>query len=289
MRSEAEMLKLILTTASADERIRAVLLNGSRANPRVEADCLQDYDIVYAVEDVADFLRTPDWIKGFGEILILQTPDTMLQAKDVSPHHFCYLMQFTDGTRIDLTLAEQTWLKEGPLDSLTVTLLDKDQLFQGLPEPCEADYLPKPPTAREFAECCNEFWWVSPYVAKGLWRRQLPYARVHLDTVLRRQLLQMAGWYIAYHHEWQVNPGHCGKHLEKWLPAELWQLWRLSYADADYDSSWRALFAMGRLFVTMSSHVADAGGFALPIDTDALTEFLYRIREMPHPLLSPEE
>src|SRR5687767_507179 len=33
MRGEKEMLELILDTASRDERIRAVILNGSRANP----------------------------------------------------------------------------------------------------------------------------------------------------------------------------------------------------------------------------------------------------------------
>lgn len=33
MRSEQEMLDLILDTARQDERIRAVILNGSRANP----------------------------------------------------------------------------------------------------------------------------------------------------------------------------------------------------------------------------------------------------------------
>ena len=38
MRSEREMMNLILGTAQADERIRAVILNGSRANPNVKRD-----------------------------------------------------------------------------------------------------------------------------------------------------------------------------------------------------------------------------------------------------------
>ena len=33
MRSEQEMLDLIINTARDDERIRAAILNGSRANP----------------------------------------------------------------------------------------------------------------------------------------------------------------------------------------------------------------------------------------------------------------
>ncbi|MCI3923000.1 aminoglycoside 6-adenylyltransferase [Paenibacillus sp. TRM 82003] len=37
----------ILGTADRDERVRAVALNGSRANPKAPRDLFQDYNIVY--------------------------------------------------------------------------------------------------------------------------------------------------------------------------------------------------------------------------------------------------
>jgi aminoglycoside 6-adenylyltransferase len=37
MRSEQEMFDLILSTARTDPRIRAVIMNGSRANPNARA------------------------------------------------------------------------------------------------------------------------------------------------------------------------------------------------------------------------------------------------------------
>ncbi len=52
MRSEQEMLDLILDTARKDERIRAVMMNGSRANPNAPRDFFQDFDIVYFVTEV---------------------------------------------------------------------------------------------------------------------------------------------------------------------------------------------------------------------------------------------
>ncbi|MDP3177964.1 MAG: aminoglycoside 6-adenylyltransferase, partial [Spirochaetaceae bacterium] len=52
MRSEIEMLDLILDTAKGDERVRAVVMNGSRADPEAPRDILQDFDIVYLVVDV---------------------------------------------------------------------------------------------------------------------------------------------------------------------------------------------------------------------------------------------
>lgn len=55
MRSEEEMLELILNVAKNDKRIRAVLLTGSRANPSAPRDAYQDYDITYFVKDVTPF------------------------------------------------------------------------------------------------------------------------------------------------------------------------------------------------------------------------------------------
>ena len=59
MRNEKEMYDLILGIAQNDERIRAVIMNGSRANPNAPADIFQDYDIVYIVTDIASFKAEP--------------------------------------------------------------------------------------------------------------------------------------------------------------------------------------------------------------------------------------
>ncbi len=40
MRSEQEMFELIINTARNDDRIRAVIMNGSRANPNCAAGYL---------------------------------------------------------------------------------------------------------------------------------------------------------------------------------------------------------------------------------------------------------
>jgi hypothetical protein len=51
MRSEQEMLDLIVDTAKCDKRIRAAIMNGSRANPNAPRDIFQDFDIVYLVTE----------------------------------------------------------------------------------------------------------------------------------------------------------------------------------------------------------------------------------------------
>jgi len=63
MRTESEMIDLILSVANADERIRGVMLGGSRANPAVPKDCYQDYDIAFAVTDMKPFFNNPAWVE----------------------------------------------------------------------------------------------------------------------------------------------------------------------------------------------------------------------------------
>jgi aminoglycoside 6-adenylyltransferase len=77
MRTEQEMFDLILQTARDDERIRGVILEGSRANPNAPKDNLQDYDVVYIVTEMVSFVDDPAWVQCFGELLILQMPETM--------------------------------------------------------------------------------------------------------------------------------------------------------------------------------------------------------------------
>ena len=46
MRTSEEMFRLILDVAREDDRIRAVVLSGSRADPEAPRDRYQDYDII---------------------------------------------------------------------------------------------------------------------------------------------------------------------------------------------------------------------------------------------------
>src|SRR6476646_8357852 len=141
MRSEQQMLQLILSTAQNDERIRAVILGGSRANPDARRDFFQDFDIAYFVTDVASFTDDHTWINRFGELMILQTPEAMGDPSPVSDGRFAYLMQFADGNRIDLTLFPVARLSEFRRESLSLLLLDKDDLFDSLPPSTESDFL----------------------------------------------------------------------------------------------------------------------------------------------------
>ncbi len=282
MRSESEMLDLILNTARRVERVRAVIMNGSRVNPNAPKDFFQDYDVIYVVTEKESFLADPSWIKIFGDLMILQLPDDMSDPPGEGKDHYAYLMQFADGNRIDLSLIPVSKLDALEQDSLTLTLLDKDGILPSFPPPDDSGYLPTPLTAKAFFDCTNEFWWVSPYVAKGLWRYELPYAKQMLDLYVREQLMKMLDWYVGVRTGFQKSPGKCGKYLEKLLEPELWQVLLRTYSDGDYDHTWGALLTMGDLFRRISIPVADYFGFTYPFgDDQRVTAHLRHVRTLP--------
>jgi aminoglycoside 6-adenylyltransferase len=284
MRSEQEMLDLIITTAQNDERVRAVIMNGSRVNPNAPKDFFCDYDVIFVVSEKESFLADPGWIKVFGELMILQLPDEMADPPpnpaDTNPYG--YLMQFADGNRIDLGLLPVNKLDRLEEDSLTLTLLDKDGILPKYPPPSDSSYLPKPPTAKQFFDCTNEFWWVSPYVAKGLWRREIVYAKQMLDLYVREQLMKMLIWYVGMQTGYQESPGKMGKYLEKYLEPELWQVLLQTYSDGDYEHTWDALLAMGELFRRIALPVAAHFGFTYPYgDDERVSAHLRHVRTLP--------
>ena len=52
-------------------------------------------------------------------------------------------------------------------------------------------YHVRKPSAREYDDCCNEFWNVTPYVIKGLCRKEILFAIDHFNQIVRHELLRM--------------------------------------------------------------------------------------------------
>jgi aminoglycoside 6-adenylyltransferase len=282
MRSELEVFDLILTVALDDDRIRAVILNGSRANQNAAPDIFQDFDIIYLVTELAPFFNNTKWIERFGDLMILQMPDLMEDPPDASKISFTYLMQFTDGNRIDLCFFPLNRLEEMEADSLSLVLLDKDGILPVKPTPNESSYLPRPPTEKQFADCCNEFWWVCPYVAKGLWRSEIIYAKGMLDQVLREQLMKMTIWYMGVKTHFSKNPGKFGKYIQQYLEPDVWEMLLKTYPNAGYAQIWESLFTMGDLYRILAKRVGDHFGFEYPSgDDERVSAHLRHVKSLP--------
>jgi aminoglycoside 6-adenylyltransferase len=209
-------------------------------------------------------------------------PEEMGDPPSSGGQRLVYLMQFMDGNRIDLSLLPVDRLGELEEDSLSVLLLDKDGLLPPFAPASEASYLPQPPTARQFFDCCNEFWWVCPYAAKGLWRGELPYAKHALDTYIRDPLMKMLTWLIGIQTGFAVSPGKEGKYFQRYLDPARWELLLNTYSDAGYEQAWHSLLGMGELFRSTGQQVARHFGFDYPLaDDQRITAYLKHIRNLP--------
>ena len=283
MRSETEMMNLILERARRDPHVRAVLLGGSRTNPEVKPDCFQDYDVTFVVDELAPFLENPGWTNCFGELMIRRMRECNRRGLPTNEGHFVYWMQFTDGIRLDLTLLTCGVVKkESSWDSLTLVLLDKDGMLPLMPEPNDGDYAVIPPDNYAFSECCNVFWWMSTEVAKGLWRWEIPYAKAAMDGPMREKLMDLLSWYMGIQTGFHKSVGKHGKFLQKHLDKPMWLSLLKTYSDAEREHIWESLLVMCELFREIGIEVAQKLGFSYPEIEDAkITEYLRQVRSLP--------
>ena len=142
MRTSEELFILFDTIAASDHRIRVMTLEGSRVNAYITPDIWQDYDITFLVTDVESFIQSDEWLSVFGDIVFLQKPEAMkLFPPDFPDGWFSYLMLFSDGVKIDLTLVPltniYTYFRQDPLIKV---LLDKDGICPNIQPPSDAKF-----------------------------------------------------------------------------------------------------------------------------------------------------
>lgn len=257
MRSAQEIFDLIDKVAREDPGIRAVLLNGSRANTKIRNDKYQDYDLVFLVADIEGYVNNPEWVNVFGERIIMQIPGQVdIGEDDVnSDDRITYLMLFKDLNRIDLTLLEVS-KKDSHSDSLTRVLLDKDGLFPERIMPSDRDYWVKKPTQKQFHDHCNEFWWVSTYVIKGLLRKELIYAKEMLEIPVRNMFMQLLEWYVGVENQFSVNLGANRKFLKEYISEDLWASVQRTYPNLEAKNMWNSLKEMMAVFEELEKEVA---------------------------------
>ena len=283
-RTDEEMLTLILGVAKAEENIRAVWMSGSRTNPDIPADQYQDFDVVFQVRDVKPYWDNDEWIeKCFGKPALMQKPESMGLIPPDGDGNFVYLMLFPDGNRIDLCITEMPF-KES--EEPAIILLDKESgapdgngmkpVFKG----SKAYWYVKRPTQKLFSDCCNEFYWCMNNVAKGIVRDELSYAMKQYNEYVRNMLVQMLKWYVGAENNFLVSAGKEGKYFKKFLPDEMYESFRRTYSDADYEHLWAAVAEMISLFETAAKHVASQLGFTYQEEErKAIEDYITRVQK----------
>ena len=250
MRTETEMFEVILQTAKVLQ-VDAVAMSGSRTNPNAPKDEFQDYDVVYIVEDLDGLVADLAWLERFGK--------RMIEQHVLVDHRRLYLMLFEDGNRIDLTLCPKEHIKEWVDSEADFTVLDDPQRLFDSYAPTPKRYWTTPASATDFDKSCNEFWWVSAYVVKGIHRNHLVYATDHLYGICQQELLKLLAWQVA--DKGTVDVGKNYKYLFNYLPAEKEKGFSALLDFSSKEKITQSLFATMKLFHQEAQSLANKMGF----------------------------
>lgn len=251
MRTETEMLDVILQTAKTLQ-VKAVAMSGSRACPKAPKDEFQDYDLVYIVEDLDNLTSDLSWLNQFGKRIIEQ--EVGLGNRRL------YLMLFEDGNRIDLTLCPKEHIQEWVDSEAGFTVFeDPEHLFESFSPNLER-YWTNSATEKDFERVCNEFWWVSAYVVKGICRNQLIYATDHLYSICQQELLKVLAWLVASDRG-KVDIGKNYKYLFNYLPAEKEKEFSNLLDFSSVEKLTQSLFSTMKFFHQEAQSLAQKMGF----------------------------
>ena len=232
MRSITEMEQAVMSVAYKLGVVRAVAQNGSRVYQQ-RSDEFADLDIIYVVpeDQMQSLIANREWLDEFGPRLIMQTPMDLSPKPINYAKRFNFLMLFEDGNRIDLGLVPEkemaTWAKEDPIAKV---LYDPANLLGGFAlESDDHRYWRKKPSQGFFYRRTNEFWWIGPYVVKGILRQQFFYAADHYFEGILGEYLMQVEWQAAFEHDFKINLGKNVGELFKYIPeAEQADLQRFS-------------------------------------------------------------
>ncbi len=251
MRTETEMLDVILQTAET-LKVDAVAMSGSRTNQNVTKDEFQDYDVVYVVDDLDNLTSNLAWLDQFGKRIIEQ--------HNILGNRRLFLMLFDDGNRIDLTLCPKEHMKEWVDSEADFTVLDDPQGLFDSYAPTPKRYWTNPASETDFEKACNEFWWVSAYVVKGICRKQLLYATDHLYDICQQELLKVLAWLVASDRG-TVDIGKNYKYLFQYLPTEKEKEISTLLDFSSVEKLTQSLFATMQFFHQEAQSLAQKMGF----------------------------
>ena len=251
MRTETEMLDVILQTAKTLQ-VEAVAMSGSRTDTKAPKDEFQDYDVVYVVDDLDNLTSDLAWLDQFGTRIIEQ--------HNILGNRRLYLMLFEDGNRIDLTLCPKDHIQEWVDSEAGFTVLEDEKgLFEPY-SPSPQRFWTSPASQTDFEKVCNEFWWVSAYVVKGIRRKQAIYATDHLYGICQQELLKVFAWQVASDRG-EVDIGKNYKYLFQYLPAEKEKEFSALLDFSSVEKLTQSLFATMQLFHREAQILAQKMGF----------------------------
>lgn len=254
-----DLLDRIARWGHDDDRVRALLLTGSRA--RGDADALSDFDVAVFSTDPMALAAEDGWYATLAPMLVCLP---LGDGDDIAR-----LVIYDGGRKADFSLlpvAELVRLAAvdrlpDPYDRGHRILLDKDGLAARLP-PAPGPSPLAPPTPAAFVATVEEFWFEVWHVARYLARGDLWHAKFR-DWTTKEMLLRMVEWHaVAIRGATDVH--YLGLGMAHWAEPDAWLRLHRAFGHFDAPDARAALLDTAALFGDLARAVAAVIGTTYP-------------------------
>ena len=253
---------------SADE-VQAVLIIGSQARREVPADQYSDLDIILVVSDPSLFLYSDEWLKFLGRHNISFVENTIGGEKERR-------VLFDGGLDVDFVIVSQKTVEAVLLgtDGLDILrkgyeiLLDKTALSNKL----RKRSLPAPkneaPSADEYQNLVNDFWYHTVWTAKKLLRGELWAAKFCVDGYMKYKLLWLLEFHAHVIHGWDYNTWHSGRFIDSWADRQAMRKMSTAFAHYEKEDIAKALVETMDIFSRIAQETAEETGYTYPAEAE---------------------
>lgn len=257
MSSYESIFNKILSFAEQCDRVRAVILFGSRARLLKPADKYSDYDLIFFVKQTEYFLYEDAWLDQIAEYQISFTEPTAVNGFErrvffENAMDFDFLFYPEEKARqVTESKTVQSWYARGY--RILVDKIGYENLVvqQALPD---ADKTLM--SSREFLNIVNTFWFHAVWSSKKLLRGEIWPAKNCIDNYMKELLRQMAECHVKAHHGPSYDTWHEGRFFDQWADSLLLSELQLAYGGYDRNSLSSALWKTMDLFRTVAREAA---------------------------------
>jgi len=237
-----ELLEKIINWAEKKAGISVLILSGSLA-AKGKKDSLSDYDIAVYGNDF-DFIKQDDWIDDIDHYLICIHESFEFLDRQIPAR----LIIFDEVLKVDFsfhplqslhTLISQKKLPDD-YDIGYRILLDKEGIASKMQKPSYRGFVMHKPSAKDFQQNCNEFWFEIYHVAKYLSRNDLWTAKSR-DWAAKEWLRKMIEWNHAAKLKWGFSLKNEGKNMKEWIDKKTWEDLHKSFGRFEKKDSWKAM------------------------------------------------
>ena len=160
-------------------------------------------------------------------------------------------------------------------------MIDKNNYLPAIDESSDKNYWVKKPNQEEFLACCNEFWWCTNNLAKGLARKEILYVQDMANFVVRKELEKILSWKVGIKTDFKVSVGKSAKYISKYLDKEIYENYLKTFFTCDIESAWKSIFFMCDLFEKIAHEVANQLGYLYNFDeAKNARKFLERVYKL---------